>query len=175
MECIFSGVQLLGGFDNFVRLQSLRLMNTGLVRISRLEPLGATLTHLTLSAQLIDTIPPLPLPNIRELYLHDNRILKIEGLSQCVRLEKLWLCSNRIRKIGGLESQGSLRELWLQGNLISSIESGVLKHNPNLEILAMGKNNIANLKDVSRLVSNLPLLHNLSFSDPNFGECPVVK
>ena len=36
LEIIFSGVQLLGGFENFVQLKSLRLMNTGLVRISRL-------------------------------------------------------------------------------------------------------------------------------------------
>lgn len=132
-----------------------------------------SLQTLTLSSQLIESIPPLPLPNLRELFLHDNRISKIEGLTQCVRLERLWLCSNRIHKIEGLERQGSLRELYVQSNSIGSIAEDALRNNSNLETLGMGQNKISNLKDISKL-SKLPMLRDLSFSDPNFGDCPVV-
>ena len=63
-------------------------------------------------------------------------------------------------------------ETWQPRNSIKSKET--LRNNSNLEILALGQNNIQNLKDISQL-SKLPMLRDLSFSDPNFGDCPVVR
>jgi Leucine-rich repeat (LRR) protein len=60
------------------------------------------------------------LPNLRDLLLHNNEIVRLEGLSGCPRLQRLWLFSNRIAKIENLDGVGDLRELWLQVHALHS-------------------------------------------------------
>lgn len=74
--------------------------------------------------QKISYIPKLDLPNLTDLFLHNNSIKKIEGLNGCLRLKKIHLYGNYIQDICGLSNLGLLKELWLQNNSISRI-SGV--------------------------------------------------
>ena len=173
LEIIFTPTNILGGFEKCVQLHTLRIMNTNLKRISHLEPLGRSLQSLTLCDQNITKIENLEcLPNLRELYVHRNCIRRIEGLDHLRKLERLWLCSNRIETIEGLDNLGRLAELWLQNNQISSVGDG-LGRLASLECLALGGNrSLKNLRETVRGVNTLPLLSDLSFVDPTFGECP---
>jgi Leucine-rich repeat (LRR) protein len=56
----------------------------------------------------------LNLPVLRELYLQENSITRIEGLNGCPRLQRVWLYGNKISRIDGLQCVGELRELWVQ-------------------------------------------------------------
>ena len=113
----------------------------------------------------------LDLPQLRELYLHRNRIIEIKGLGGCPRLRKLWLCQNRIKEISGLHATPGLEECWLQGNGISSLEG--LEQCPSLTNIGLAGNPIPNLRDLDTL-SKLPKLVEISLSDVHFGRAPLT-
>ena len=56
-----------------------------------MNPVSLTLQSLCLSDQLISKMENLNLPNLRELYLHRNKISEIENLQFCPKLRKLWI------------------------------------------------------------------------------------
>ena len=59
--------------------------------MSNLTPVSSTLISLCLSDQLITKMENLNLPNLRELFLHRNKINEIENLQFCPKLRKLWI------------------------------------------------------------------------------------
>jgi Leucine-rich repeat (LRR) protein len=61
------------------------VLNSRLQHIAHFEPVAATLVHLCLSNQRISEMQGLTtLTQLRTLYLHNNRIERIEGLERCV-------------------------------------------------------------------------------------------
>lgn len=61
--------------------------------------------------------------NLKHLYLSNNLIQKIEGISELYSLTTLNISDNYIRKIEGLETLNNLEELFLQNNLITKLEN----------------------------------------------------
>ncbi len=60
--------------------------------------------------------------NIKVLYLFDNMIQQIEGVSKLKNLIQLSLYNNQIVKMEGLDNLGALRRLYLEKNRISRLE-----------------------------------------------------
>ncbi|CAM9422855.1 unnamed protein product [Pylaiella littoralis] len=172
LEVIFGGVSELGGLERCTSLRSLTLIDCGLRRISNLEPVGHSLIKLCLCDQGLKRMEGLCLPGLRELYLHQNRISKIEGLQGCPSLRRLWLFSNRISAMEGLHHCGALRELWLHDNRISSAAG--MQSLVHLQNLGLAGNPIVGVRHLSGL-RGLPSLMELTLDDIHFGTCPVVK
>ncbi|CAM9712539.1 unnamed protein product, partial [Choristocarpus tenellus] len=115
------------------------------------------------------------LPSLRELYLHQNSITKIEGLQGCPSLQRLWLFSNKISAMENLHYCGALKELWLHDNRVKRVAGlDSLVHLQVCTNLGLAGNPIMELKDVRRLGS-LPSLVELTLDDVHFGTCPVVE
>lgn len=108
----------------------------------------------------------LDLPNLRELFLHRNEIMRIGNLSGCPRLRRLWLFQNKITSINGLHAVPELMECWLQGNDISKL--GGFEHSSNLVSLGLAGNPISDFNEVKKL-TECPKLSDLSFNDIHFG------
>ena len=178
------------GLHQCVNLRELCLIDTpGLVAVPALS-FAPLLTRLTLTDQRITSLTTGgaeglgSLPNLRELYLHNNQIAAVDGLRGCIGLQKLWLCGNRLRRLERMEQLPCLRELWLQSNLITEVapQSRPGGHDDaglgtcfNLQVLALAGNPLAQCEALSLgTLSELPALHDLSFTDPMFGRCPVA-
>lgn len=58
------------------------VINCNLRAIGHLQLVAATLTHLCLSNQSLTVMEGLDLPNLRSLYLQQNRIERIGGLEK---------------------------------------------------------------------------------------------
>ncbi|DAZ99913.1 TPA: hypothetical protein N0F65_011836 [Lagenidium giganteum] len=157
-------------------LRNLTMINTKLTRIANLHPVRDSLLHLCLANQAITTMEGLDLPNLRQLYLQQNRIDRIEGLSSCRKLQKLWLYGNRISLVENLSCCSDLRELWLQDNQIRSLDSNGsgLDDLVNLHALHLAKNRIRNIDEFQHF-RKLVNLRVLTFSDEHFGSNPIVN
>ena len=99
VEIIFNAIAEISNLDRCINLRSLSLIGVGLKRISNLACVGHCLERLSLSGNAITKIENLYLPNLRELYLHQNAIWRIEGFEGCPKLQRLWLTENRIVKL----------------------------------------------------------------------------
>jgi len=172
VEIIFQPIAKLGGFDNCSQLRQLSIISTGLKEISNLEPLAPTLVELCLTDQQLTRISGLNLPNLRRLFLHRNKIKKIENLDGCPRLESLWLSSNQISKIENLQNLDSLKELWLQDNKIKKLEN--FEYLANLSCLALAGNPLCAFENIQD-IAQLSHLQDLSFADSVFRSCPVTE
>jgi Leucine-rich repeat (LRR) protein len=113
----------------------------------------------------------LTLPNLRELFLHRNRIEAIEGLQQCPKLRRLWLFQNNISSIMGLNALPELEECWIQGNQITTLLG--IETISSLVSFAVSGNKIADFNEIHRL-AGLNKLSALSLSDVHFGRCPIA-
>ncbi|GAX73782.1 hypothetical protein CEUSTIGMA_g1233.t1 [Chlamydomonas eustigma] len=159
------------GIQAFQHLKSLSLINQ---EIKEIEGLGActSLEKLYLIENHIKKIKGLDmLINLKELYLYSNHIAKIENISTLSKLEILWLSDNNITVIEGLTDLPVLRDLNLARNEIVVIGDS-LAHNTALQVLNLSDNYIGSFKEFCPLV-NLPLLTDLCFADPMWGECPL--
>ena len=84
---------------------------------------------------------------LKELYLDNNAISKIEGLEGCSALRKLWLFSNRISSgLDQLESLPDLRELWIQDNCLTRLNG--MERVTQLQALALSGNRILEFRDL---------------------------
>eukprot|EP00752_Nemacystus_decipiens_P001844 g1778.t1 len=171
LEIIFGAVSELGGLERCTSLRSLTLIDCGLRRISNLEPVGHSLVKMCLCDQGLKKMEGLCLPGLKELYLHQNKISKIEGLDGCPSLRRLWLFSNRIAMMEGLHHCGALRELWLHDNRISVVAG--MQSLVHLQHLGLAGNPIVGVRHLSGL-RGLPSLMELTLDDIHFGTCPVV-
>ena len=80
LEILFLTCDEISSLQHCRNLKVLSMLDNGLKRISNLTPVSNTLIKLCLCDQLIVKIENLDLPNLKELYLHRNRIEHIEGL-----------------------------------------------------------------------------------------------
>ncbi|RLN87874.1 hypothetical protein BBJ28_00016212 [Nothophytophthora sp. Chile5] len=176
------------------------LINCGLVELSNLEPVGASLVHLCLSNQSITQMCGLSaLPQLRHLYLQQNRIAQIEGLERwealvlsqgcftlaansrlstchsCRKLQTLWLYDNRLTKVENLGYCTDLRELWLQVIRVHVLKatSGGVSELVSLKTLNLANNRIRDVEEFEHL-RKLIALRQLTFRDEHFGSNPIV-
>ena len=167
-----------------VNLRELCLINTPGLLVPDLS-FARYLTRVTLTDQrlvsLTDSGPAGlgDLPHLRELYLQNNQLQNMDGLSGCTGLHKLWLCSNQLRRLACLGQLQDLRELWLQDNIfedMSAADGPGLNACINLQVLALAGNPLTACESLGlTILSTLPALHDLSFADPMFGASPVVR
>eukprot|EP00897_Mesotaenium_endlicherianum_P010105 jgi/Mesen1/9122/ME000058S08616 len=61
-------------------------------------------------------------PGLRELYVANNQVAKIEELSHLTNLQLLELGSNKLKVMENLEALTGLRELWLGRNRIRAVD-----------------------------------------------------
>jgi len=87
--------------------------------------------------------------NLEVLLLGQNKIKKIENLSQFFQLKSLDLSVNEINIIEGLDKLELLEDLSLAKNRISKIEN--LWSNKNLKSLSLGSNAIYKIENISCL------------------------
>jgi len=110
------------------------------------------LTHLDLSFNSIRGIEGLEhLPCLRELYLEQNKLHRIENLQSLTSLTLLELGGNRIREIEGLSSLVQLRSLYLGKNKLDHIKE--LEGLTRLELLSLQSNRLTRLCGLERLTS----------------------
>lgn len=90
--------------------------------------------------------------NCNTLYLNNNLIRKIEGLSHLSKLTFLYLSGNKIQKIEGLEGLTQLNVLDLSSNLIEKIEN--ISHLTSLQNLNVASNLLKTAESLSELPKN---------------------
>lgn len=128
----------------------------------RLEHFGPPLTNLDLSFNNIRHIRHLEgLVGLRDLYLCQNDIGRIQGLDNLVNLRNLELGANSIREIKGLDRLVNLEELWLARNKITKIEG--LEKLKKLRLLSIQSNRISKIEGLEEL-ENLEELY-ISYND----------
>ena len=167
-----------------VNLRELCLINTPGLVVPDLS-FARHLTRVTLTDQRLTSLTAGSpaglgdLPHLRELYLQNNHLERMDGLGGCTGLHKLWMCSNQLRQLEGLGKLLDLRELWLQDNKFEDMGAGDgvgLSACINLQVLALAGNPLSACEALGLTVlSTLPALHDLSFADPMFGTSPVVS
>jgi hypothetical protein len=167
-----------------VNLRELCLINTPGLVVPDLS-FARYLTRVTLTDQRLVSLTDSgaaglgDLPHLRELYLQNNQLENMDGISGCTGLHKLWLCSNQLRQLECLGQLQDLRELWLQDNKfedMSAADGPGLSACINLQVLALAGNPLTACESLGlTTLSTLPALHDLSFADPMFGASPVVR
>ena len=167
-----------------VSLRELCLINTPGLVVPDLS-FARYLTRVTLTDQRLTSLTESSpaglghLPHLRELYLQNNQLRRMDGLSGCTGLHKLWMCSNQLRQLECLGQLSDLRELWLQDNHfedMSAADGPGLSACINLQVLALAGNPLMACESLAlTTLSTLPALHDLSLADPMFGASPVVS
>lgn len=109
--------------------------------------------------------------SLRNLYLSNNEITKLEGLDTLSELEIFWICENQIRVLENLDGLSSLRQFWISGNQIEHIKNSLDKLS-SLNDLNLSGNKICSFKEILNL-TRLPKLEILSFYDPHYGDNPI--
>jgi len=156
---------------NFKKLQTVSLCGQGISQIEGLSGLQQ-LEKLWLNDNEITKIKGISkCVNLKCLYITGNKISKIEGLDKLKKIEVLWLAENNISVIQGIKNLTQLKDLNLAGNKISSLGNS-LDPLLSLEELNLSNNKIGNLKELLNL-NRLPKLRVASFSDPHYGENPI--
>lgn len=122
----------------------------------------ARITHVALNNKMIsdmEGIAHVPIKSCTVLYLYDNVISRIEGLTQVPHLKDLYLQNNNIEEIGGLESNSELEALHLDNNCVSHL--GGLVNNTQLHELHL---NGQRLSEDVYFTFDIPTLEALSWS-----------
>ncbi len=109
--------------------------------------------------------------SLKHLYLSNNEITKLEGLDNLTELEVFWICENQVRILENLDGLQSLRQFWVAGNQLETIKNGLDKLVSLTELNVAG-NKICSFKEILNL-TRLPKLEVLSFYDPHFGDNPI--
>ncbi|KAG1679410.1 hypothetical protein FOA52_007701 [Chlamydomonas sp. UWO 241] len=106
------------------------------------------------------------LSSLRSLFLQNNDIARIDGLSGLSNLKELVLDRNRIRAIDAdaLAGLPSLRELRLEENGLRSLSG--LHHCTSLQALHLGCNRVAEASDLDRLEALVSLVEVTLASNP---------
>lgn len=93
-----------------------------------------TLTKINLTANNITEIPHsfLSLTNMTQLILNNNKISKIDNLSNMILLERLELRGNKIEVIENLQNNKNIKTLTLSSNLIKDINKDTFPKNDKL-------------------------------------------
>ena len=94
----------------------------------------STLTKLNLTANNLTEIPQsfLSLTSMTQLILNNNKITKIDNLSNMILLERLELRGNKIEVIENLDNNKNIKTLTLSSNLIKNINKDTFPKNDML-------------------------------------------
>lgn len=130
-------LKFMDGLGSLTKLQLLELYDNMLQALDEdsLKGCGPSLRTLDMSYNAIRDMSPvrfcvtldsnsIPTSNLTELYLANNKLKTIDGLSGLVNLKKLDLGANRIRVMNSEELGGlvNLEELWIGKNKIEKIQ-----------------------------------------------------
>lgn len=139
-------------------------------QIELIQNLGFStiLQYLYLHNNLIKEIPNLPMPNLKKLYLDDNEIQTVSGLTNCVNLEELHIARQRLPSYASLQFQQeslnsinrSLQVLEISGNGIVLLSPFAVLY--NLRKLYCQDNKIIDLAEVEIIIA-LPRLEEANF------------
>jgi len=103
-------------------------------------------------------------PQLRQLYLDDNRIsdIAVGAFNSLIFLQELYLYSNQLRTIpaGLFVNNLQLSTLFLRSNQITDIAAGAFNNLVNLYMLSLANNQLTVLNaDLFKELSNLSVLH----------------
>lgn len=146
-----------------VFLENLDLYDNRLERIDHhIEHFNnGEMTSLDLSFNTIRHIKHLDkLVKLRELFMCQNDISKIENLGNLAELTNLELGANRIRSIENLNSLCNLENLWLAKNKINKLQN--LENLAKLRLLSIQSNRITKIEGLEKLTNleELYISHN---------------
>jgi protein phosphatase 1 regulatory subunit 7 len=147
----FENLELLELYDNMI--DGLQALNEG----ANGAP-GSTLRVLDMSYNGIRDMQPVSLcPNLKDLYLANNKLKTISGLGSLTNLMKIDLGANKIRVIEGLDGLVNLEELWLGKNKIENITG--LEKLTKLRRLDVQSNRLTSVTGLSAQVDMLEELY----------------
>lgn len=162
-------IQTMEGIDTFEDLELLELYDNMITKLQALDEgcnyaPGFTLKILDMSYNVIRDMEPVSsCPNLRELYLANNKIKSMAGLRNLKHLVKIDLGANKIRVIEPeeLDALENLEELWLGKNKIEKIE-GLTKLTKlrRLDIQSNRLKSVENLTSQIETLEELYLAHN---------------
>lgn len=148
-------ISSLSGVETLTNLEKLELYDNCVEELQsiELEPLGGKLLILDLSFNSIRSMAAVSCcPMLHELYLAQNKLKVVEGLSGLTRLKILDLGANRIRTLDssadcGLSGCTSLESLWLGKNKIERIGgAAVIGHLSLLNKLDIQNNRLTRIE-----------------------------
>lgn len=127
------------------------------------------LQYLYLQNNYIKSVPHLPMPSLRKIYLDENEITIVNGLDDCFKLEELHVAKQRLPTYTSLSFDPnsliaiskSLQVLEISGNFISLLTP--FKTLFNLRKMFCRDNNIIDLSEVEAVVG-LPKLEEADFT-----------
>ena len=159
LEVKHEAIKSISGLSFFSNLKVLVL---SLNKISKIQNLPATLTHLDLSQNVISSIPDLQLPYLEDLILDLNLITNISGLGYCTNLRSLSMNSNKLSKISGLEKCKLLEKALFYRNKLKDIQPDTFNSNVYLIHLDLGRNKLRSINFLSslKLLKSLILYQN---------------
>jgi Leucine-rich repeat (LRR) protein len=155
---------------------------------SSLSDCSQALEVLQLGGNCIESISSLRLErcsNLKVLFLHENRISRIDGLDKLVNLEELVLDRNRIKHLesSALNNMSELQELRLDDNGLRSLAH--IEVLTSLRSLSIASNCLAELSELERLSSLRSLVELNAFGNalckkPNYRtmalvHCPTLQ
>jgi hypothetical protein len=140
-------------------------------QIEVIQNLGfsSILQYLYLHNNLIKEIPQLSLPQLKKLYLDDNEIQNVSGLTNCSNLEELHVARQRLPSYASLQFQRdslhcisrSLQVLEISGNGIVLISPFCMLY--NLRKLYCQDNKVLDLAEIEMIIA-LPRLEEANFT-----------
>ncbi|XP_026854014.2 leucine-rich repeat-containing protein 23 isoform X2 [Electrophorus electricus] len=150
-------------------------LGNGIQRMAGLECQSLTnLVTLELRGNRLETTDGIYLPNLRCLYLAQNRITKLEGLEKLERLTTLHLRDNQLETLDGINlSMNSLQYLNVRGNLVFSLQAlqSLMAVAQTLRTLVLVENPLSETDDYRLCVlTYLPLLERLDKEPVSPGE-----
>ena len=103
---------------------------------------------------------------LKELYLSENFITKIENLDKLINLEILDLAYNKIEELENIEKNSNLTDLWLNHNKIKNFANlDILKNLLKLESIYLWQNTVANFPSYKQTLKSLcPTLNSIDAS-----------
>ncbi|KAL3895102.1 MAG: hypothetical protein SGCHY_004898 [Lobulomycetales sp.] len=146
-------VSIIQGLDTLVNLQCLEL---GANRIREIHGLDAlqNLESLWLGKNKITSLQNLPLPNLKILSIQSNRITSLDpdALAGMPNLEELYISHNGLLKIEGLDRVPRLRIVDVGNNRLETLE-GLQGNVENLEEFWASYNQFSSFQDVENQLS----------------------
>lgn len=155
-------IEKIQDIENHTKISHLELYDNQITSLEGIPTTGDKMVILDISFNVIRSMEPVSnLPNLRELFIANNKITTIAGLENCTKLEVLDVGYNRIRKIEGLSSCVNLRDLWMGKNKITKIEGlSNLSKLKRLDIQNNRLTTIENLDSVCDTVEEIYLASN---------------
>uniref|UniRef100_H2YGI6 Dynein assembly factor 1, axonemal homolog n=1 Tax=Ciona savignyi TaxID=51511 RepID=H2YGI6_CIOSA len=171
IEMFFSGYPYMAGLKHFVHLTTLVLVGQSITLIQNLHHCLELRELWVCECELTKIQGLEKLKRLSKLLLYGNKLEKIENITHLHNLDVLNLSRNNIKVIEGMDGLKWLKELQLGGNSIEVIGTS-LQNLQQLEILNLSGNRISSFKDLTNL-TKLPKLKDISLKDALYPNNPV--